>query len=333
MRIRMTPQHQSPFVPELGLGCAPIGNLGYERTDEAVEGLLAAAWDSGIRSFDTAPHYGLGLSEERLGRFLAGKPRDEYVVSTKVGRLVREDPAWDGTSLDAQGFAVPARQRRVLDYSAGGVRRSIEESLIRLRLDRVDIAFVHDPECAGPDAVRDATAALADLRAEGLVSAIGTGSLSPESLLATVRTGQADLIMVANRYTLLDQSVAPEVLEACDEYGTRIVAAGVFHGGILARRPAPGAIYDYAPAPEPVLARAIAIDEVCAEHGVDLATAAMRYPMLDPRVASIVVGAGRAEQITQSVARMAEVVPEALWHDLAERRLVPLLTPGVREPA
>lgn len=327
----MSPQHPSSVVPALGLGCAPIGNLGYERADEDVEGVLATAWDAGIRYFDTAPHYGLGLSEERLGRFLAGKPRDDYVVSTKVGRLIRDDPEWDGTSLDTQAFAVPASRRRVLDYSASGVRQSLEESLTRLGLDRVDVVFVHDPP--GASEVEQAIAALADLRAEGLVSAIGTGSLSPEALLATVRTGQADLVMVANRYTLLNQDAAPEVLDACDEFGTRIVAAGVFHGGILARPPAPGAIYDYAPASEEVLARAIAIDEVCAAHGVEVATAAMRYPTLDPRVVSLVVGAGRAEHIDQSIARMSAPIPGELWDDLAEQGLVPRLASSVSEPA
>ena len=323
----MTPQHRSSLVPALGLGCAPIGNLAYERTEDDVEGVLTAAWDAGIRYFDTAPHYGLGLSEERLGRFLAGRPRDEFVVSTKVGRLLVDNPEWDGDSLDDQGFAVPARRRRVFDYSASGVRQSVEASLARLGLDRLDVVFVHDPECGGPDAAAEAMAALSDLRAEGLVTAIGTGSLSPVSLLATVRTGLADIVMLANRYTLLDQSAAPEVLEECDRFGTQIVAAGVFNGGILARRPGPGATYDYAPAPEEVLRRALAIDDVCAAYGVELATAAQRYPLLDPRVVSVVVGAGRAEQITQNVARMAAPVPDALWTELAERGLVPRFAP------
>lgn len=323
----MTSPHRSPVVPALGLGCAPIGNLSYERTEEDVEGVLAAAWDAGIRYFDTAPHYGLGLSEERLGRFLAGRPRDEFVVSTKVGRLLVDNAEWDGVSLDDQGFAVPARRRRVLDYSAGGVRQSVEASLVRLGLDHLDIVFVHDPEGGGPDAAAEAMAALNDLRAEGLVTAIGTGSLSSVSLLATVRTGLADIVMLANRYTLLDQSAAPEVLEECDRFGTKVVAAGVFNGGILARRPGPGATYDYAPASDEVLCRALAIDDVCAAHGVELATAAQRYPLLDPRVVSVVVGAGRADQIMQNVARMSAPVPDALWTDLAEQGLVPRFAP------
>jgi len=323
----MTLPYPSPVVPRIGLGCAPIGNLAYERSDDEVEGLLAAAWDLGIRYFDTAPHYGLGLSEERLGRFLGGVPRDEFVVSTKVGRLLREDSTWDGTSLDDGGFAVPARRRRVLDYSAAGVRQSIEGSLERLRLDSIDIVYVHDPECGGPGAVEEAMAALCALRAEGLVSAIGTGSLSPAALLATVRTGQADLIMVANRYTLLDQSVVPEVLAACDEFGTKIVAAGVFNGGILARRPTADATYDYAPASADVLRRARAVDAVCAGHGVPLPAAAVHYPLLDPRVISVVIGAGRAAQITQNIEHVTRCVPEKLWDDLADQDLVPRLAP------
>ncbi|HEY3512811.1 MAG TPA: aldo/keto reductase, partial [Kribbella sp.] len=196
-------------VPRFGLGCAPLGNLFEELSEEQAHALLTAAWDAGVRYFDTAPHYGLGLSEQRLGRFLAGKPRDEYVVSTKVGRLLRENPSWDGTALDATGFVVPAGLRRELDYSPEGVRASVEDSLTRLGLDRIDILFVHDPDLSGdPGATESALTALADLRAEGMVAAIGTGTLGIDALLTTARSGLADVLMVANRYTLLDQSVA-----------------------------------------------------------------------------------------------------------------------------
>lgn len=311
-------------VPRLGLGCAALGNLFDERSDEEVHDVLQAAWDVGIRLFDTAPHYGLGLSESRLGRFLADKPRDEFILSTKVGRLVRDNPGWDGRAPDEQGFAVPARQQRVLDYSRGGVRASVEDSLNRLGVDRIDILYVHDPEVSGiPGANRGALAALAELREEGLTAAIGTGSSNPEALREAAETGLADLLMVANRYTLLDQGVAPDVLATCAEHGVSIVAAAVFNSGLLAGKPSREGKFDYRAVSEPVLARALAIDEVCARHGVEIAAAALRYPLLDDRVASVVVGAASAAQVRENIGRLEVDVPDVLWDDLADRGLVP----------
>lgn len=312
------------LMPRLGLGCAALGNLFDERTDEEVHDVLQAAWDAGIRLFDTAPHYGLGLSETRVGRFLADKPRDEFIVSTKVGRLIRDNPAWDGSALDDQGFAVPASHLRVLDYSRDGVRASVEDSLERLGLDRIDVLYVHDPEVSEvPGAHEQALAALVEMRAEGLTSAIGTGSSNPDALRVSAETGLADLLMVANRYTLLDQSVAPEVLDACAEHGVSIVAAAVFNSGLLASRPSREATFNYGNVPEPVFGRALAIDEVCARHGVEIAVAALHYPLLDPRVDSVVVGAASAAQVRENVARLEVEVPHALWDDLADCGLVP----------
>ena len=311
-------------LPRLGLGCAPLGNHGHARTDDEAFAVLEAAWDAGIRHFDTAPHYGLGLSEQRLGRFLATRPRGEFVVSTKVGRLVEEDPSWDGSSLDDEGFAVPARLHRVLDYSSAGVRASLGQSLERLGLDRVDILYVHDPERSeDPHALEQALTALVDLRDQGLVDAIGTGSMAPRSLLQTAESGAADVLMVAGRYTLLDQSAAPAVLEACRRTGTRIVAAALFNSGLLATTPRAGATYDYRAAPEDVLARARAIERICARHGVELGTAAIHYPLLDEGVASVVLGADTPAQVRENVARLDAVVPDALWRELAETDLVP----------
>ncbi|TDD22305.1 aldo/keto reductase [Kribbella turkmenica] len=310
-------------LPPFGLGCAPLGNLSRPSADEEASAVLEAAWDAGVRHFDTAPHYGLGLSEERLGRFLATKPRDEYIVSTKVGRLLRENPEWDGVALDDQGFAVPARLRRRLDYTAAGVRQSAEESLIRLGLDRADILYVHDPELSGdPGATEKALTGLASLRDQRMVTAIGTGSLGVDALLTTARSGLADVLMVANRYTLLDQTVAPDVLEACDQYGVRIVAAAVFNSGLLATTPSRAARYDYGEVPDDVLARALAIDAICARHDVELPAAAIQYPLLDPRVASVVVGATTPDQVLQNLTRLEAHIPSALWQDLAEQDLV-----------
>lgn len=311
-------------VPQFGLGCAPLGNLYRVRSDDDVHRVLQAAWDAGVRHFDTAPHYGLGLSEQRLGRFLADKPREEYVVSTKVGRLIRDNPDWDGAALDNQGFAVPASRCRVLDYSAGGVRASLEESLTRLGIDRIDILYVHDPELSGiAGATESGLTALATLRDEGLVGAIGTGSLGVGALLESARTGIADLLMVANRYTLLDQSVAPDVLDACRLHGTRIVAAAVFNSGLLAGKPRRGAKFNYGDVPDDVLARARDIESVCAAYGVELPAAALQYPLLDPRVVAVVAGADSPGQVRQNLGRTAASIPPAMWDELDDRHLVP----------
>ncbi len=312
------------MVSNLGLGCAAQGNLFRSRNEEEVIAVFEASWDAGVRHFDTAPHYGLGLSEQRLGRFLATKPRDEFIVSTKVGRLLRPNPDWDGATLDDQGFAVPARLRREWVVSLEGVRASLEESLNRLGLERVDVLYLHDPEVAGIEgAVQIGMESLARVREDGLADRIGVGSMVPRTLLAGAQTGLADLLMVAGRYTLLDQSVAPEVLEACDQYGTRIVAAALFNSGLLADTPRSGAMFDYAEVPTAVLHRAQAIADICAAHGVDLPTAALHYPLLDPRVETVVVGADSPEQITQNRSRLGETVPSQLWDDLDRQGLVP----------
>lgn len=313
-------------LPSFGLGCAPFGNLFRERSDEEVDTALDAAWEAGVRHFDTAPHYGLGLSEERLGGFLRTKPRDEFVISTKVGRLLETDPDWDGHSPDAAGFVVPGRMRRVWDTSEDGIRRSLEGSLERLGLDRVDVLYLHDPQGSPePHAVETGIAALAAMRDEGLVRGIGTGTADIPSLLTAVRTGLADVIMVANRYTLLDHSARPEVVEACAQNNTRIVAAAVFNSGLLARRPTPSATYDYAEVPADILRRALEIDAVCASFGVELPTAALQYPLLDPVVESVVVGAGTASQVRENLARLDAPVPGELWAELDARGLVPVV--------
>jgi D-threo-aldose 1-dehydrogenase len=312
-----------PAIPRFGLGCAQLGNLFHARTDEEMRATLEAAWEAGVRHFDTAPHYGLGLSEKRLGAFLAGKPRDEFVLSTKAGRLLRANPRWQG-ERDEQGFDVPADLHRVWDFSESGIRASLEESLERLGLGRVDVLYLHDPEHSGVDgAVASGMSALTGLRDEGLVTYVGAGSMAPATLLAAARLG-ADLLMAANCYTLVNQGVAEAgVLDACTATGTRIVAAAVFNSGLLASSPQPGAMYDYAEVPADVLDRARRIDRVCAAHGVVLPTAAMQFPLLDSRVAAVVVGSGRPEQVLQNLDRLNVSVPDALWDDLDAQGLVP----------
>jgi D-threo-aldose 1-dehydrogenase len=303
-----------PQLGRLGYGAANVGNLYRALSDEAAWAVLDAAWESGVRYFDTAPHYGLGLSERRLGAFLATKPREEYVVSTKVGRLLRPSPETaDGLDLENL-FAVPASLRRVWDFSADGVRASLEESLERLGLAHVDVLFLHDPD--EHDLAADLASgvpALAALRDERLVDAIGIGSKSIEALLAAVRTGALDLIMSAGRYTLLEQ--ADEVVAACREHGVGIVAAAIFNSGLLAT-PRPGGRYEYGAVPEATLAQAERLAEICERHGVTLPEAAVQFPLREPAVRSVVVGAATPEQARENAQRMEAEIPEALWNEL-----------------
>ncbi|NUS49905.1 MAG: aldo/keto reductase, partial [Nocardioidaceae bacterium] len=233
-------------VGRLGLGAANVGNLYRALSDDEAQAVLQAAWDGGVRTFDTAPHYGLGLSEERLGRFLRTKPRDDFVLSTKVGRLLRPDPSWTGGDDDAHDFVVPARQHRVWDTSPAGLRRSLEESLERMGLDRVDVVYLHDPERYDLDRTLDeGLTGLAALREAGLVAEVGVASMDTAALAASARTGVLDRLMVAGRWTLLDRSAAADVLPACREHGVRVVAAAVFNSGLLApARPSGTDLFD-----------------------------------------------------------------------------------------
>ena len=312
-----------PLGP-LGLGCADVGNLYRAMTDEQAHAVLEAAWDAGIRSFDTAPHYGLGLSERRLGAFLATRPREQYVVSTKVGRLLRPSPETADRLDDAHQFAVPASLRRVWDTSADGVRRSLDESLERLGLDRVDVLHLHDPEEHDLDgALATAVPALAELREQGVVTAVGVGSKSTGALVAAVRTGALDLVMVAGRFTLAEQPAAAVLLPECRAAGVGVVAAAAYGTGLLSGAPLDErARYDYAGVPPEVLDRVRAVAEVCAAHGVPLPVAALRFPLREPSVRGVVVGAATPEQVRENVARVRTPVPDALWDELVDRGLV-----------
>jgi D-threo-aldose 1-dehydrogenase len=297
----------------LVFGGAPIGGLYAPVSDEAAAATLAAAWDAGIRAFDTAPHYGVGLSEQRIGDFLAGQRREEFVVSTKVGRLLV--PA--GGSVDGvdEFYGTPAFGR-VRDYSADGVLRSLEDSLRRLRLDRVDIALIHDPDDRQAEALDGAYPALDRLRSDGAVGAIGVGVNSASLAEWFVSRADLDCVLVAGRYTLLDDSAARTLFPLCGSRGVAVLAAGVFNSGVLAD-PADGARYDYAPAAPGVLARVRCVRDVCAGHGVPVAAAALRYVLRHPAVTAAVVGARTPEEIRADAGYVGLTIPEALWTDLA----------------
>jgi D-threo-aldose 1-dehydrogenase len=314
-----------PDLPpgRFALGTASIGNLYAPMSDEQAHAVLEAAWECGVRYFDTAPHYGLGLAERRLGAFLATKPRNEFAVSTKVGRLLVPDPPGASRLDDANQFHVPADHKRVWDFSPGGVRRSLDDSLTRLGLDSVDIVYLHDPEEYDLDrGLAEGLPAVAALRDEGMVSAVGLGTRSTEALTAGAKSGLLDLVMVAGRLTLLDQAAFDEVVPACRAAAAGIAAAAVFNSGLLATpRPAEDAHYFYAAVPAEVLTRTREIAAVCAEFGVDLPTAALWYPLREPVVRTVVVGAATPEEVRQNSRRLRTNVPGELWTALRDRGL------------
>jgi D-threo-aldose 1-dehydrogenase len=306
----------------LGIGGAPLGNFATAMDDEQAGRTLRRAWDRGIRYFDTAPHYGLGLSERRIGAELRRRPRDEFVLSTKVGRLLvpRERPL----ERDDDGFVVPGDLQRRWDFSAEGVERSLRESLDRLGLDTVDILFAHDPDQAWDGAARQALAALARLRSAGLVSAIGIGTNATTGLGAVIRDGLVDVIMLANRYSLLDQEALEPVLEPARAHGVAVIAAGVFATGLLSTaQPHDGATYDYRPADTSVRLRARRIAAICADHGVPLPAAALAFPLLHPAVAAVAVGMRTPQEVDEDCRHLATDIPAGLWPDLVAAGIIP----------
>jgi D-threo-aldose 1-dehydrogenase len=313
----------------LGLGCAQLGNLYRAMSDETAAEIVDTAWAHGIRYFDTAPHYGLGLSELRLGAALADRPREEYVLSTKVGRLLVDNPGGAG-ERDNEGFDVPATLTRRRDYSRDGVLRSLESSLTRLGVDRVDIAFVHDAEDYVEEALAGALPALIELREQGVLRGIGLGMNFQHVLAEFVRRADVDTVMIAGRYTLLEQPALDDLLPLCEERGVSVVAAGVFNSGILASA-RPGRTYNYQDAPPELVDRANRIAEVCARHGVTLPEAAIALPAAHPAVASVVLGASTPGQVEANAARAAVRVPPALWTELIGEGLVRADTPAPKE--
>jgi D-threo-aldose 1-dehydrogenase len=304
--------------PILGYGAANLGNLHRALSDDEAMAILEAAWDSGIRHFDTAPHYGLGLSELRLGAFLREKPRDEYTLSTKVGRLLRPNPGGAGGTDVANDFHVAATLRREWDFTEAGIRASLAESLDRLGLDRVDVLYLHDPERYDLEAaLNQAIPALEQLRAEGEVSAIGVGSMSSAALTASVRASSLDAVMVAGRYTLLEQPAEVDVFPACRARGTKVVAASIFNSGILAKdEPDSSDRYEYGALPSEVWDRLQRIRGVCRDFGVSLPAAAVQFPLRNALVESVVVGASRPEQLHRTVEVMTSEIPEGFWDAL-----------------
>ena len=324
-------------VTRLGFGGASIGGLFADVADDDAIATVRHAWDLGVRLFDTAPLYGYGASERRVGRALRDQPRDDYVLSTKIGRLVRDEAAIpDDADIDPQvldgiedAFYVRRQPvRLVFDYSADAVRRSLEESLERLGLDRIDVAFIHDPDDHWPAAISGAWPALERLRSEGVIRAVGAGMNQSAMLARFARETDMDVLLVANRYTLLDQGALDELLPACVERGITVLVGGVMNSGVLAD-PRPGSRFDYAPAPPEILERARRLGEVCARHGVPLRAAAMQFPLAHPAVVSLVAGVRTPAHLDEYPAMLAHAIPRDLW---AELRAEDLLAAGAPVP-
>jgi D-threo-aldose 1-dehydrogenase len=279
----------------LGLGTAPLADPSDAAGDSSACEIVDAAWELGVRFFDTAPLYGSGLAERRLGAALRGRPRDAFVVSTKVGRLLRPDG------------------RAYFDFSFDAARRSLAGSLERLGLDRIDVALVHDPDHHYDEALAGALRALTSLRDEGVVRAIGIGMNQAQLLCRFVREADTDCVLIAGRYTLLDRTAANELLPLCTERGVAVVAAGVFNSGILAG----GTTFDYTAAPASVVARVAELHGACRAHGVPLGAAAVQFPLRHPAIASILVGCSSADEVAEDMRLATLDVPPQLWRDLA----------------
>ncbi len=299
-------------VTRLGFGTAALGNLYTAVSDENARAAIDAAWDAGIRYFDTAPHYGLGLAEHRLGAALADHPRDELVISTKVGRVLVDNPRPTGSDSEHL-FVVPDTLTRVFDYSADGVRRSLEDSLERLGLDRVDVVLVHDPDDHLDQALHEAVPALVALREEGVIGAVGVGMNQWQALHRFVLETAVDAVLVAGRWTLVDRSAEP-LMVAAQERGVSVLAGAPFNSGLLATPwPAHDATFDYRPAPPELLAQARRWAGRAEQHGVTLPDLALQFPLRHPATAAVLVGLRSPAEVAAAAASLARGVPDAAW--------------------
>jgi D-threo-aldose 1-dehydrogenase len=312
-------------VSRIGFGTATLGNLYQAITDSDAIALVQTAFDAGVTLFDTAPHYGLGLAERRLGEALTivGSRASAAVVSTKVGRILEPTTGDDAIGDDlAAGFAVPRHYRRRWDFSVAGVERSLHESEERLGGRGIDIALVHDPDDHLDEALHDALPALARLRDSGAIGAVGVGMKTIAPVVHLIESGLLDVVLLAGRYTLLEQG-ALDVLRSAQRHGVDVVIGGVFNSGLLARSEVPDdANYDYERAPADVLARARAAARVCATHGVPLPAAAIQFVLAHPAVVSVLIGAASVGELTEDLRYADLPIPDELWSALRAEGLI-----------
>lgn len=311
-------------VTALGFGATAIGGMYTEVSDDAALDTVAAAWEAGLRYFDAAPQYGRGNGEVRLGRGLAGYPRDEYVLSSKVGRLLRADAPPHPDDFDSTGRPYDAGApdvATVYDYSRDGVLRSIEESLTRLGTDRLDIALVHDPDDYVDEALATAFPTLIELRDQKVVTAIGAGMNQTAALERFARESDPDMFLLAGRYTLLEQTALQSFLPLCTQRGIAVVAGGVFNSGLLADAGA-GARYNYDPAPADLIARTQRLAEVCQRFRVPLKAAALQFPIAHPCVAAVLTGVRSRAELDENAQLFDRPIPGELWRDLKAEGLL-----------
>jgi D-threo-aldose 1-dehydrogenase len=320
-------------VDRLILGLVPLGNLYKVVSDADAERVLQTWWDNGLRTFDVAPVYGFGIAEERLGRFLRGRARADFVVSTKVGRPVRlgaqPDPAlyWaDGTPYY---HGTPEGVFPYYDYSRDGMLWGFDQSLKRLGLDRVDYVHMHDPDHHIQEAIEVVFPALQELKSQGVIQAIGTGTTSASVGYAIARECPLDCLMLAGRYTLLEFGGQDQLLPYCAEVGISVINAGVFNSGFLAN-PKPGATFQYRPSTDDgLLQRALRVKAACESHGVPLKAAAIQFSLGHPAVAAVAVGAGSPEHAEEVIRLFEQPIPSGLWQSLLDEGLLP---PGTSVP-
>lgn len=316
-------------ITDMGFGAAPIGNFLRPITEDESAAMINRAWDAGMRYFDTAPYYGHGLSEARVGQNLRWRPRDQFVISTKVGRVLKPARRKD---IDFKPWVDGLPFKCRFDYSYDGTMRSFEDSLQRLGLEHIDILFIHDCDVFthGPEmqkvyykqAMDGCYRALIELREQGAVKAIGVGVNNWEIMLDFMKAGDFDTLLVAGRYTLLEQEALNELLPLCERRGTALVIGGGFNGGILATGAVPGAKWNYAPAPEPVMQKVKKIEAVCARHKVPLPAAALQFLLAHPAVASHVPGTRNVAQMDQNIALVAHPTPKDFWQELKREGLL-----------
>lgn len=316
---------------ELGFGAAPLGNLFRAISETEAQAVLEAAWAAGVRYYDTAPLYGFGLSETRINHFLRGKPRGDYVLSTKVGRLLQAIPPGQGDGA-GKWVDVPSR-RESFDYSHDGVLRSLDASLERLGLDQVDLVYVHDLDIFthGSEAAKQARLeefmaggyrALLRLRDEGVIAGFGAGVNEWEPCDWLLKRGEFDIFLLAGRFTLLEQGALGFMDEAAAR-GVGVVIGGPYNSGVLATGPRPGAHYNYGPAPQAVLDRATRLQAICDGQGIRLVDAAFRFPLLHPATVSVIPGGQGLAEMDSNIRAAGTAIPRALWLALAAEGLIP----------
>jgi D-threo-aldose 1-dehydrogenase len=309
-------------VTAIGLGTAPLGGLFAPVSDEDAEATIERAWSLGVRFFDTAPLYGFGSAERRLGGFLRQQKRDSFAISTKVGRLLRSATA---APEDDHYKETPA-ERPQFDFSYDGVMRSVEESLARLGLDRVDVLLVHDPDDHYENAAAGAFRALQRLRADGTVKAIGAGMNQSEMLVRFAEAAPVDCFLLAGRYTLLDQGALTSLFPICRAKSIGIILGGIYNSGVLAN-PGAGAKFNYEDANAALVARAQELEALCRKHGTELKAAAVQFCMTHPAVTVALQGARTAAEVSDNIAMTERLVPSAFWQELRERKLIDASAP------